>query len=274
MLNHDSDEAPPELCLIMLSERNTALATPGILTDHMPAAAPFCQDLVARRQSAGSSKVRVQIQVLESFDPATGRKIKRDVDKPQERRTSNDYTQITAPLKDLSEDAVWFIVEGKRDNKGKKTFLLASLPCVTVAAAQKAHPGKKLTLEAMRKGEHVSIALGMVPSREEAWENTIYILGPSPADRFEVSFQELFGEEWFKICPICKEVGTKRCGACKSQRYCSEAHQRAHWKVHKHDCTPSTESCMAAAGAGAGVAASADGGLDPCDDASGAGSSK
>ena len=36
--------------------------------------------------------------------------------------------------------------------------------------------------------------------------------------------------------PSCEATGTKRCTACKVVYYCSQAHQRSHWKVHKVEC--------------------------------------
>ncbi len=38
----------------------------------------------------------------------------------------------------------------------------------------------------------------------------------------------------------CNEVATKQCSACKSVYYCSEDHQRAHWKTHKAICVKKT----------------------------------
>ena len=37
--------------------------------------------------------------------------------------------------------------------------------------------------------------------------------------------------------PSCAAEGTKRCTACKAVCYCSQDHQRSHWKVHKVECS-------------------------------------
>ena len=36
--------------------------------------------------------------------------------------------------------------------------------------------------------------------------------------------------------PSCEATGSKRCTACNAIYYCSQAHQRSHWKVHKVEC--------------------------------------
>ena len=46
------------------------------------------------------------------------------------------------------------------------------------------------------------------------------------------------GKDAMPACglPSCAATGTKRCTACKAMYYCSQAHQRSHWKVHKVGC--------------------------------------
>jgi hypothetical protein len=39
-----------------------------------------------------------------------------------------------------------------------------------------------------------------------------------------------------KFCPICRISSSKRCSACKSVFYCSEAHQEMDWPNHKKVC--------------------------------------
>jgi hypothetical protein len=36
--------------------------------------------------------------------------------------------------------------------------------------------------------------------------------------------------------PVCSGAGLLKCTGCKQARYCGEACQLAHWKVHKADC--------------------------------------
>lgn len=44
-----------------------------------------------------------------------------------------------------------------------------------------------------------------------------------------------------KICPVCNEKATKRCGRCQNIYYCSKECQVNHWKKHKKTCTKKTE---------------------------------
>jgi hypothetical protein len=37
--------------------------------------------------------------------------------------------------------------------------------------------------------------------------------------------------------PACNADGQHRCSKCRCTRYCSRAHQRAHWRHHKPSCT-------------------------------------
>lgn len=43
----------------------------------------------------------------------------------------------------------------------------------------------------------------------------------------------------FDGCAVCNVPAAQRCANCQAVRYCSKAHQRAHWKnVHKSACRP------------------------------------
>lgn len=39
-----------------------------------------------------------------------------------------------------------------------------------------------------------------------------------------------------KLCPMCGEIGSYRCGSCSSVYYCCESHQKQHWKRHGRTC--------------------------------------
>ena len=52
--------------------------------------------------------------------------------------------------------------------------------------------------------------------------------------------------------PSCAAKGTKRCTACKAVYYCSQAHQRSHWKDHKVGCRGGKTKKRASVGGGAG----------------------
>ncbi|KAJ1427694.1 hypothetical protein B484DRAFT_74589 [Ochromonadaceae sp. CCMP2298] len=41
-------------------------------------------------------------------------------------------------------------------------------------------------------------------------------------------------------CDGCQEIGSFKCSSCKRARYCSVAHQKKHWKIHKGECTSSS----------------------------------
>lgn len=43
-----------------------------------------------------------------------------------------------------------------------------------------------------------------------------------------------------RLCGLCGMTASHRCSRCKAMYYCSEAHQRSHWKSHKPNCNPST----------------------------------
>ena len=47
---------------------------------------------------------------------------------------------------------------------------------------------------------------------------------------------------WQCGLPSCAATGTKRCTSCKAAYYCSQQHQRSHWKVHKVKCRGGTAS--------------------------------
>ncbi len=46
------------------------------------------------------------------------------------------------------------------------------------------------------------------------------------------------------ICsnPTCSEAGTRKCGRCKSAKYCSRSCQKTDWAVHKAACKAATQS--------------------------------
>jgi hypothetical protein len=52
----------------------------------------------------------------------------------------------------------------------------------------------------------------------------------------------LYGMRMFHLCHECGRLSPKQCqyfglcGRCRNSRYCSEACQRRHWRVHKHCC--------------------------------------
>jgi len=46
-----------------------------------------------------------------------------------------------------------------------------------------------------------------------------------------------------KQCAVCGVDGLHQCSVCKSIRYCSKAHQKLHWKVHKLNCRAWKEEC-------------------------------
>ena len=69
-----------------------------------------------------------------------------------------------------------------------------------------------------------------------------------------------------RVCaaPGCGATsGLKRCTACRSVRYCSEACMRAHWKEHRPECkrlrAAAAAAAVAAGGADAGPSAAAAG---------------
>ncbi|KAJ6562886.1 hypothetical protein DFH09DRAFT_1159825 [Mycena vulgaris] len=37
-------------------------------------------------------------------------------------------------------------------------------------------------------------------------------------------------------CAVCRTLSSTRCSQCSTAYYCSSAHQKAHWKVHKSMC--------------------------------------
>ncbi|KAJ8948644.1 hypothetical protein NQ318_022712 [Aromia moschata] len=39
-------------------------------------------------------------------------------------------------------------------------------------------------------------------------------------------------------CEVCQQSAARRCSACKLVFYCSEDHQKSHWKEHKNVCRP------------------------------------
>lgn len=43
-----------------------------------------------------------------------------------------------------------------------------------------------------------------------------------------------------RLCGVCGIAASHRCSRCKAMYYCSAAHQREHWKVHKPNCNPSS----------------------------------
>ena len=47
---------------------------------------------------------------------------------------------------------------------------------------------------------------------------------------------------WQCGLPSCTATGTMRCTSCKAAYYCSQQHQRIHWKVHKVKCRGGTAS--------------------------------
>ena len=58
--------------------------------------------------------------------------------------------------------------------------------------------------------------------------------------------REGFAQKWIeackevpKYCAVCKSSEKlRKCGKCLRMLYCSEAHQRQHWKEHKKTCKP------------------------------------
>lgn len=38
------------------------------------------------------------------------------------------------------------------------------------------------------------------------------------------------------LCEVCGCLALSACSVCKKAHYCSRAHQKLHWKVHKHTC--------------------------------------
>lgn len=38
-------------------------------------------------------------------------------------------------------------------------------------------------------------------------------------------------------CAVCQSAASHRCTGCNAQWYCSDAHQKAHWSVHRPKCT-------------------------------------
>ena len=41
-----------------------------------------------------------------------------------------------------------------------------------------------------------------------------------------------------KNCAVCDKEGRHSCSGCRAVRYCSQDHQKTHWKVHQLDCKP------------------------------------
>lgn len=47
-----------------------------------------------------------------------------------------------------------------------------------------------------------------------------------------------------KLCAHCSKADChRRCAACKTAYYCSDECQKTHWRIHKFDCKPISESC-------------------------------
>ena len=40
-------------------------------------------------------------------------------------------------------------------------------------------------------------------------------------------------------CPVCQKEASSKCGACHKVAYCSNEHQKQHWKsAHRLQCSP------------------------------------
>ena len=53
----------------------------------------------------------------------------------------------------------------------------------------------------------------------------------------------------------CTQPGTKRCAACNSVSYCSQDHQRQHWKEHKKVCAEMKQTAASVSSASPSSAA-------------------
>jgi ankyrin repeat protein len=66
--------------------------------------------------------------------------------------------------------------------------------------------------------------------------------GDKTAEKFAISHHPISAMTTYLVAkthcydPDCVKTGLKRCTACECARYCSEACQYAHWKIHKADC--------------------------------------
>ncbi|GBP27660.1 SET domain-containing protein SmydA-8, isoform A [Eumeta japonica] len=40
------------------------------------------------------------------------------------------------------------------------------------------------------------------------------------------------------LCIVCAVKAKQKCASCQTVYYCSRDHQKQHWKIHKHQCTP------------------------------------